>query len=558
MGRWRRGHPFPLPPPIFRSPSAHACIIFLVPFCRHQTHELIKRHQNAARQLGKSFRVGSGDVFIVQDFGKLQPHFPVLTLVLYWDDQLFYYDFVMQKCREDPKPRKDGNWVTAAWRWMLYYLRCLPQPVRRVLVWSDTGPNEFRTSRNLGQFRRLAMSFGVRLSVAYACAHHGHSVADGHFGTLSRMERRAERQPGWSPSDVLDTAERARNTTVLNLGAMQGSYERTRTVYLNLAGVTGGYGLRCFSHFEFHANGKVDAYATSSGQNPAYDVTNAFSSWERRMQKPPPRPADDDVPVEDQPDDGSASSSDPMQSRRLSRADGVDASGHAIEPDQSRGVASAGGGTLPTKGGMDADVLAPALCSVRGRGPAPQDVSDGATATSSAEIAAPLRATLQKIMPERSETIVQWHERFHPGTFFNECGALVLFAPLRILTRNPLPLLPKTSISHMSISLVMTSLCPMFSRMRTCRRICPQRTRTDGRCIGWLGKQRVQKKGELNGMHRPHNGAEEEIGRRQESVRGQVEAEKNEPIIPRPLNGFVAGATWYESCPRRNIGRGRG
>ena len=252
----------PFPPP--HLPSAHACNLFLVPFCRHQTHELIKRHQNAARQLGKSFRVGSGDVFIVQDFGKLQPHFPVLTLVLYWDDQLFYNDFVMQKCREDPKPRKDGDWVTAAWRWMLYYLRCLPQPVRRVLAWSNTGPNEFRTSRNLGQFRRLAMSFGVRLSVAYACAHHGHSVADGPFGTLSRMERRAERQPGWSPSDVLDTAEWARNTTVLNLGAMQGSYERTRTVYLNLAGVTGGYGLRCFSHFEFHANGKVVAYPMQS------------------------------------------------------------------------------------------------------------------------------------------------------------------------------------------------------------------------------------------------------------------------------------------------------
>lgn len=68
------------------------------------------------------------------------------------------------------------------------------QGLHRIYWWSDTGPNHFRVSNTLYALREFQEQTKLEIIINFFAPYHGHSVCDGHIGTVARMLRKEARK----------------------------------------------------------------------------------------------------------------------------------------------------------------------------------------------------------------------------------------------------------------------------------------------------------------------------------------------------------------------------
>lgn len=113
---------------------------------------------------------------------------------------------------------KDWNYVKSVF--MEIYRTGFFVGYKKLILWSDTGPNHFRVSNTLYFLRQFELIAGLVIQVFYFAPHHGHSQCDGHIGAASRMIAKASKKlagnvAGWDAKWVKGMLERLANTHVV-------------------------------------------------------------------------------------------------------------------------------------------------------------------------------------------------------------------------------------------------------------------------------------------------------------------------------------------------------
>jgi hypothetical protein len=135
-----------------------------------------------------------GELILTADFGVHPVHgnttqLPTLVFVCHFigtsgDLEHCYLDCVPAI---DKKESKDWNYVRSCL--LDLFASGFFKDFRKIIWWSDTGPNHFRTSNTLRFFRTFQETTGMEFCVYFFCPYHGHSMCDGHLGASSRKLR---------------------------------------------------------------------------------------------------------------------------------------------------------------------------------------------------------------------------------------------------------------------------------------------------------------------------------------------------------------------------------
>lgn len=100
-----------------------------------------------------------------------------------------YYDFM---CNNKETRQNDFFFVRNVLDDLLLYRKYGDVRGRRskVIFWTDGGPHHFKTNFHLWFLSEMAANLGIVIEHHYFPAYHGHSLADGHAGTLKSAFRR--------------------------------------------------------------------------------------------------------------------------------------------------------------------------------------------------------------------------------------------------------------------------------------------------------------------------------------------------------------------------------
>lgn len=184
-------------------------------------------------------------LLIVMDFGAHQVkekglsrgnRYGDLIFVLYWKQDgvlMWEYFDCIPALTDDLKDSKDINFVQTA-------LLTLVEVGRFVgftewFVWSDTGPNHFRTSNTLYFFSVLQSRLRAKIHVCFFFPQHGHSAADRHHGSSKKHLRYVLKHLAYEykipdRSLLVSSLQECKNTTVVNLPPIKTHQKVVRTL----------------------------------------------------------------------------------------------------------------------------------------------------------------------------------------------------------------------------------------------------------------------------------------------------------------------------------------
>lgn len=170
------------------------CVFFVVT-CSvwQQAHRVRFEHQRDAYQRQRE-DISAGVLFITGDFGAIpvqdsaagSGQLPDLVLVLHFRDEKgelvhCYLDCIPML---DQHESKDWNYVSSTFDELLE--AGFFAPFYKIIWWSDTGPNHFRTSNTIHYWRKFQERSEIVVEVNFLAPYHGHSMCDGHLGAISR------------------------------------------------------------------------------------------------------------------------------------------------------------------------------------------------------------------------------------------------------------------------------------------------------------------------------------------------------------------------------------
>lgn len=101
-----------------------------------------------------------------------------------------FFDFL---CADPASRTNDFFYVTHVFDYLFTHRTIdLLQHRRNLIIWSDGGPHHFKTNFHINYLRMLAIDAGIHIQHHFFPSYHGHSLADGHAGTLKSAFRRSQ------------------------------------------------------------------------------------------------------------------------------------------------------------------------------------------------------------------------------------------------------------------------------------------------------------------------------------------------------------------------------
>jgi len=157
-----------------------------------------------------------GELTLTADFGVHPVHgnttqLPTLVLVCHFIGESGVLEHCYLDCIPalDKAESKDWNYVRSSIQDL--YSSGFFRDFHKIIWWSDTGPNHFRTSNTLYFFRTFQERSGIEFCVNFFCPYHGHSMCDGHLGASSRKLRydgaRLKGLEGWTRAWAVEQLE---------------------------------------------------------------------------------------------------------------------------------------------------------------------------------------------------------------------------------------------------------------------------------------------------------------------------------------------------------------
>lgn len=164
-----------------------------------QNHRFMDWHQqHAFREMCDSLT--AHQLLVVMDFGQWQVmdkgaasgnRFADLVFTFFWLDadgktRHEYYDCMADEL-DEKRNKKTFNFVQTAFLVLAADGRF--DGFEEMFVWSDCGPQHFRTSNTLYFFRMLQQLLRIHVTVYFFYPRHGHNPCDRHLGSASRHVR---------------------------------------------------------------------------------------------------------------------------------------------------------------------------------------------------------------------------------------------------------------------------------------------------------------------------------------------------------------------------------
>jgi len=129
----------------------------------------------------------SGTLVVVQDFVTFdvqeEPNLADLVMVLKFVDEQGKHMVMNIDIFDEGTQRVSKDWLFVKAAWEELASLGLFDSFTRVVIWSDTGPNHFKTSNTLYFFRKLQEAVPrCQIVISFFAPYHGHSPCDGHGG----------------------------------------------------------------------------------------------------------------------------------------------------------------------------------------------------------------------------------------------------------------------------------------------------------------------------------------------------------------------------------------
>jgi hypothetical protein len=191
--------------------------------------QIVERQRSAYQEQRANLKMG--ELFVTGDFGVHPVHgangkLPTLVLVChYLDESLDLMHCFMDCVPMDEQPQESKDWCYVRSCFMELFRAGFFAPFHKIIWWSDTGPNHFRTSNTIFFLRFFQETAKIEVVVNFFAPYHGHSMCDGHIGAVAQSLRyNAARAPSlaiWTKSWVLERMEALKHTDVVHVPIMR-------------------------------------------------------------------------------------------------------------------------------------------------------------------------------------------------------------------------------------------------------------------------------------------------------------------------------------------------